>query len=244
MGIAYGALRFIFEEGLKQRWSGAALTLGRQDTGFGLDILKRAANEMAYPMAAASQHLNQARAENVPHDTFFRLLGFDTIDVLDVSDFEGANIIHDLNNGPLPARLANQFDLVFDGGTLEHVFDIATALSSLCQIVKVGGRIVHIGPMANCADHGFYSFSPTLFADFYATNGFDIQRLVICRFQDNPITDAWEYIEYDPKRWGTIGALDDAAYFVAVSARRLTRSTFDRKPQQAYYRDHAWRRVT
>jgi SAM-dependent methyltransferase len=239
MGIATGALRFILGEGVRERWSGAALTLGRQDTGFTLDTFKRAAREMAYPLAQV-RVLDQTSEKNVPHDMFFRLLGFDVLDVMDISGFEGANIIHDLNVPSLPTALANRFDLVFDGGTLEHVFDTAVAMKSLCQMVKVGGRILHISPMANCTDHGFYSFSPTLFADFYGTNAFEIQRLSICRFQDDPTTDDWEYIEYDPKRWGTIGALDDAAYFLVVSAKRLIHSTFDRKPQQTYYRERAW----
>src|SRR5581483_3040143 len=221
MGIAYGALRFFFEEGRQQRWTGRVLTLGRQDTAFSLKQLMQAAKDAGYELTPFSRSSGNS---TVPHDAFFRLLGFDGVDVLDASDFEGANIIHDLNN-PTSDDLADHYDLVFDGGTLEHVFDIATALKSISRIVKIGGRVVHISPMANCIDHGFYCFSPTLFADFYSTNGFQIRSISICRFKDNPAADHWEYIPYDPKRWGTIGALDDFAYFVLVSAMRTSEAT-------------------
>src|SRR5262245_52181276 len=55
-------------------------------------------------------------------EPLFRALGADTVESMDASEFEGATIIHDLNL-PIPARLREQFDVVYDGGSLEHVFD-------------------------------------------------------------------------------------------------------------------------
>src|ERR1700738_1241384 len=60
-------------------------------------------------------------------DYFFSLLGTKEIVAIDVSDYEGAHIVHDMNR-PIPDSLISSFDLVLDGGTLEHVFDFPTAL--------------------------------------------------------------------------------------------------------------------
>jgi hypothetical protein len=39
-------------------------------------------------------------------------------------------------------------------------------------MLKVGGRLIIMVPASNSIDHGFYSFSPTLFFDYFADNGF------------------------------------------------------------------------
>lgn len=52
----------------------------------------------------------------------FQGWGVAKLDVTDVSDFEGANILHDLNQ-PVDTRLHGVYDCVVDGGTLEHLFN-------------------------------------------------------------------------------------------------------------------------
>jgi hypothetical protein len=66
-----------------------------------------------------------------------------------------------------------RYDLVIDPGTIEHCFNVAQAFKNAAQAVKVGGHIFHIGSLS-MVNHAFYSFSPTLFYDFYKTNGFEI----------------------------------------------------------------------
>ena len=62
--------------------------------------------------------------------------------------------------------------MIIDGGTMEHIFHIPNVLNNIYRMLRVGGRIIHISPSSNYVDHGFYSFSPTLFYDFYQTNKF------------------------------------------------------------------------
>ena len=91
---------------------------------------------------------------------YFKSLGFNQVHSLDFSDFEGANIIHDLNI-PIKDGLTNSYDLIFDGGTLEHIFNLPEALKNIFLLLKTGGFIVHNLPSHNHVDHGFYMFSPT-----------------------------------------------------------------------------------
>lgn len=92
-------------------------------------------------------------------------LGATSVDSLDNSDFEGASVVHDLNV-PLLDPLG-PFDVVLDLGTLEHVFDVRTALSNVSSLASVGGRIVHVLPGNQFCGHGFWQFAPELFFSLY-----------------------------------------------------------------------------
>jgi SAM-dependent methyltransferase len=100
------------------------------------------------------------------------LLGAKEVVVTDVSDYEGAELILNLND-PVPEAQFGQFDVILDIGTLEHLFDVPTALGNLVKMLKIGGQIILIVPTTNSIDHGFYMFSPTLLFDFFQANGFD-----------------------------------------------------------------------
>jgi len=74
-------------------------------------------------------------------DRFFKeCLGVSHVNTLDYSSYEGADILHDLNQ-PVPANLKGRFDVVVEGGSLEHVFHFPIAIANLMQMTKVGGTI-------------------------------------------------------------------------------------------------------
>jgi hypothetical protein len=110
--------------------------------------------------------LRNATAKNAPgciySEPLFELLGANTVDSVDISDYEEATIIHDLTL-PIPNELKNKYSCVFDGGLLEHVFDYPTALKNAMDMVAVGGHIILVTPSNNFLGHGFYQFSPELF---------------------------------------------------------------------------------
>ena len=99
---------------------------------------------------------------------FFSLLGVE-ITSIDIVQARGDETIQDLN-GPLQPGLEQKFDIVFDGGTLEHCFNIAQAVRNFLGMAKVGGYILHANPF-NMPNHGFYNLNPTFYADFYESNG-------------------------------------------------------------------------
>src|SRR5207249_3920994 len=98
--------------------------------------------------------------------TFFKALGFSEVAAMDYSDFESARYIHDLNSSEPPEHLLENFDVIIDGGTIEHVFHIPNVLNSIHKMLRPHGRTIHMSPSSNHIDHGFYMFSPTLFWDF------------------------------------------------------------------------------
>jgi hypothetical protein len=74
-------------------------------------------------------------------DTFLtRFLDVRDLQAMDHSAYEGAAILHDLNQ-PLPEALHEQFDVVIDSGTIEHVFNLPVAIATCMQLVKRGGTL-------------------------------------------------------------------------------------------------------
>lgn len=109
--------------------------------------------------------------ERIHQDTLFRMLGFETVDSIDYFPNEKPSHVLDLNR-PLPEELWGRYSLVCDGGTIEHCFDVPEALANVVRLLRTGGLALHVSPLSGWIQHGFYQFSPNLFFDFYATNGF------------------------------------------------------------------------
>lgn len=100
--------------------------------------------------------------------SLFAALGIET-DFLDIHASRGIEIVADLNQ-PLPAELRGRYDLVYDGGTMEHCFNVGQVMRNICMLGTVGAFIVHINPM-NYYNHGFFNFNPTFYHDFYSQSG-------------------------------------------------------------------------
>lgn len=130
-----------------------------------------------------------------PADQFLtRFLDVCDLRALDHSDYEGAALAHDLNQ-PLPENLHEQFDVVIDSGTLEHVFNLPVAIASCMQLLKRGGTLFLSSPANNLCGHGFYQFSPELwFRLFRNVNGFTLTRLVL-------VTHPFPGIELSPRQF-------------------------------------------
>lgn len=112
-------------------------------------------------------------------ELFINKYGSTSVDSIDISDYEGATIVHDLNL-PVKEELHHKFDTIFDGGCLEHIFHINQALYNVSKMCKVGGQIIHILPANDFCGHGFWQFSPELFFSLYSEkNGYDYTKIYV-----------------------------------------------------------------
>jgi len=234
MGIAVGALEFLMNEGAARPWTGHVLTLGRQDTSVSGSDLCRVAAEHKLTLPPSLQRLAEQSTALTDHQ-LFHALGFSSVSAMDANLYEGADIAHDLNKREIPPGCERAFDLVFDGGTLEHVFDVPAALSVVAGMTAAGGRVVHLSPLSNCVDHGFYSFSPTFFSDFYLANGWVIKRIAVARFDSDPSRDPWTLTDYRSEDFSRLGILDSGTYFLLTCVESTKSSTGTVVPQQSYY---------
>lgn len=167
--------------------------------------------------------------------TVLTLLGAKSVEVMDISPIENPDHIIDLNN-KIDITYDKKFDVIFDIGTLEHIFDISTALENITRMIKPGGRIIFILPASNAIDHGFYQFSPTLLYDFFLSNGF--YNFECYLMEGNPLNylrkgNVWKYMGFG-KEYPLVTSSAVEVFFTAI------KSDIDyefKKPIQKIYLD-------
>jgi hypothetical protein len=134
--------------------------------------------------------------------------------VVDAARLRGMERIVDLNL-PLPGDLARSFDLVVDTGTCEHCFNVAQAFVNACEALDVNGMLVHAAPLTRI-NHGFWSFNPTIYPDFFEANGFELQLLTGVR---GNIREGLHPFNVDP--FARFDAPGEAALYVVAQRREL-----------------------
>jgi SAM-dependent methyltransferase len=207
------------------------LTLGRQR----LFLAPKATRNLLEQFGQSTPELEATLAKGDGYvDGLFELLGTKELVSVDFSGYEGASLIHDMNL-PLSADHVGQFDLVFDGGTLEHIFNFPCAIRSCMELVKVGGHLLLHTPTNNWCGHGFYQFSPELFFRVLsAENGYHVERMIAFEFYPN----SQLYEVTDPKHLGSRVELTHSNHQVLllVLAKRLhATDMFRHPPQQSDY---------
>lgn len=71
-----------------------------------------------------------------------------------------------------PVSLGEQFDILINAGTAEHIFDIGQFFRTVHDLTCPGGLMVHVMPFRGWLEHGFYSFNSTFYWDLAAANGY------------------------------------------------------------------------
>lgn len=205
MGIDINTSRFFisaYEDGVK---FGKTLTMGKQN-------LYATPSEVE-TLTLELQQLDSTKEYNLSPKGFAEPMfqAFETTQLLsmDKSDFEGADFLHDMNL-PIPNDYKEQFDVLYDGGTLEHIFNFPVAIQNEMEMVKVGGHLIIQTPTNNWSGHGFYQFSPELyFRVLSEANGYKIKRMVA--------------FEWGPNKWYEVSdPLDVEARVYVVNACRTS----------------------
>lgn len=94
-------------------------------------------------------------------ETFLQKIGYPAFQSMDISGYEGCDVTHDLNQ-PVPKALHGAFDVIIDGGTLEHVYNVPAALDNVYAMLAPGGVFISVNGLTGWAGHGFYQFGPEL----------------------------------------------------------------------------------
>jgi len=245
MAILTGKAEMLIEHHVTHPFGGRLLQLGRQEMMFSVATLR------ALLQKYRCQAHNEAELRRVPDPhrpatdkEFFGAFGFDVIDALDVSDFSGANVIYDMNSETPPTQI-NPYDCVYDGGTMEHVFHVPNFLRNIYHLLAEGGRIIHVNPASNSVEHGFYSFSPCLYHDYYSANEFRIEAAKLLdlgtRLRGVRIT---AYNCLPPiDRTLVDGYLRGNIHYVFFVATKTSTSKCGVIPQQGFY-ESVWRQET
>lgn len=193
---------------------GRILTLGKQKPLFTSEQLAKSIGVHKPPDGFDQSHV-------------FHALGFEHCESLDISDHEGVDHIFDLNDSETPPDLISRFDLVFTGGTLEHVFHVSQALRHAASFVRRDGLLVHLGPANGWINHGFYQLCPGLLLDYLKVNGWKLEMSALIDATDK---DHWHVM---PATHTVRHRAWRQQHFCV--ARRTARATTQRTPIQKRY---------
>jgi hypothetical protein len=211
---------------LQERSEKTVLTLGVQDCYFTYDSLAAFFHRHNIPYKSVtesdilyntgfpfSETLRKRYSHNIHQITMFEMLGFkrENIKSMDVMDLEGANYVHDLNN-PVDHKLHDQFDLILDAGTSEHIFGLKEAFMNLIAMTRINGFIVHFNP-SDLINHGFYNMTAELYESTYRVNGFDVEEIKYIFFPTDLKDMERFYIAYD---WLKVSNLMQPYYTLAA----------------------------
>src|SRR5260221_4574216 len=240
MGILRGIASLMIEEHQVRRFGGRLLQLGRQEIFFSaIDLARIAARRGFTPHNAAVHAAIADRRRPLTDLEFFGSFGFAEVAAADYSDFDGAELVYDMNRDDLPDAHRGAYDCVVDGGTMEHVFHAPNFLKNVFGLLRVGGRVIHVSPASNAVDHGFYSFSPCLFYEFYKANGWRIDACKLLNFGSRLLPIRMTAYDYAPPIPRTVldGYLAGTVHYNFFVATKTPEARGDLVPQQNFYQD-------
>lgn len=163
------------------------------------------------------------------------------VKALDVSDYEGAEIIHDMSQ-PVPDNLKSIADFIVDGSCLDNIFDPAQALRNLSMMLRPGGRIF-------LCNHGTMMMgaltaqSPEWYFDFFALNRYVDCQIWLAAFVGSPYAP-WKLHPWQPFDNEFKAAHPNPNYrgpkvgdfFSLVIAEKGFNATDDKTPVESFYR--------
>lgn len=232
MGLDVNGVRFLLYVHRRGVDLSSVAMIGRQSLHLSPRQMRHALREFGHALDASQvDRLFQA------HDGFaeglLSYLGAKTIHSFDISDYEGATHVHDMNR-PIPDAWKGQYALVLDGGSLEHVFHVSVALGNCMEMVRPTGHYMGISPVNNFMGHGFYQFSPEFF--FRALdedNGFAMDKLILV---ENRRGSRWYQARNPRDIRRRVTFTNSMPTYALVLARRTRMSgVFASTPQQSDY---------
>jgi SAM-dependent methyltransferase len=186
MGISLLHAELIVRESLFRPLPETVYLLGRQTVLFdketALRLIKRydlqpKTNETGIDTITVGAKQAQDRSY-ITDEGFFRLLGVKNIRAIDHSEYEGADIIVDLNK-PLPEKLANSAEFIFCGSVLDNIFDPATYIKNINRLLKPGGRLIDQN-ICSFHYHPYILVTPAWYFDYFCLNSFKDIKIYLC----------------------------------------------------------------
>jgi hypothetical protein len=97
--------------------------------------------------------------------------------------------ILDLNRDAPPSKWVNQFDMVINCGTLEHVIHQYNAISFIHAVIKTGGLWFEQPPSVGFLNHGYFNYNPLFYLDVGKANGYELLQGWYSPAGMYPVTD-------------------------------------------------------
>lgn len=168
-------------------------------------------------------------------ESFFELFTDARLNAVDVSDYEGADIVHDMCR-PVPEEHYGRFSFIFNGSCMDNLAGPLEFLRNTSRMLAPGGVVMHI-------EHGsrergaYLMYSPDYFFDFYALNGYADCKVYAAVCEGHHKSSEWTVFQWYPTEEHPLPLLyTRAGVMVVTIAEKAAQSSDDRIPLQAHYR--------
>jgi hypothetical protein len=210
------------------------LTLGRQGIHIYNYLMDKIASKYNIKL---SNDVYSPYCENL-----FKYFGFTNIDSIDYSAYENANIIHDMNLPISNNDLLNKYQYIYDGGTIEHIFNTPQVCENIINLLDIGGIFLSVTCNNNLSGHGMYQFSPEFFMSAFSEK-YGMKIISIYLAKVNSEVDNW--IRCDTRNsWRNMSKFNDnEEVYIITIAQKISNdrlSLITNSPQQYSYEKVDW----
>lgn len=248
MGLPAPVAEMLFCENQFKSINGEVGFIGRQTTYLRQNSLNHLAIKysLSIPTDFSIEYDSSTRSNSflgghfITDRSLMKYLGAKSYKAIDVSDYEGADIVCDLSRD-IPRNLHNSFDFIFDGSCLDNIFNPASALMNISRLLKPSGRVVLMNH-ATWMNNPYSIFSPSWFFDYFAANAYDDCQIFLGVFTNNQDLHlgpmSLYFYNWSPVRDGAIPPLAvGTQILLIVFAEKGSGSTNEVSPVQRQYRD-------
>lgn len=249
MGIDTASLHAILKSFRYVKNRNKILTLGRQQIHIPINTVADICTEYK----VANFNSNSTGMYSYCEKFFENALGCQQpVMSIDYSEYEKCMIVHDMNRSirANPLMAGQKFDYIYDGGTIEHVFNLPQVLENVINLLEDDGIFCSVTCNNNFSGHGFYQFSPELFyRAFSADYGMCVEEMFLAQNHTHPTE--WIKLEQPSKQIPRIENKFDSKLpvYIITIARKLSsahkkKSLLDYPPYQYGYEENDWKAGT
>lgn len=171
-------------------FKGRSLVIGQQAVYFEEDFAQKILNKNKIffndkitlkngKFTNINEFIRKKFSKRINSEYLFKMLGSTDVDHLDFEkEKDDVDVVSNLNED-ISNDLKNKYNNIIDMGSIEHVFNITRLLKNYLKMLKINGYLVISTQSSNMIDHGYYSFSPIFFYDFFEINGFEVNNLYL-----------------------------------------------------------------
>lgn len=131
-------------------------------------------NRLLSDLEKAQQDPGPAGQRQIAKIFYSTLLDQESLTAIDLFGSDEALML-DVNQ---PLALGKQFDICFNFGTAEHVFNLFQLFKSVHEATRPGGLMIHGTALSGWYDQGFYNFKPEYYWALAAKNGYEVLAMV------------------------------------------------------------------
>ncbi len=247
MGLPRQVAEIILQEHLYKPIQGEILLCGRQTVQVSPNGAKKLLTKYGVPIREGVEPEVDKVTRAAPGDpkildrSFFELFTDARFNAVDLTDYEQANIIHDMCT-PIGEDLVGRFSFIYNGSCMDNVSSPAQFLVNTSRMLEPNGVVCHLehGSPASCA---YIMYSPDIFLDYYAANKYVDCKVYVALFEGDLHTTHWNVFQWDPivVRSGLVhytqSTIDTQSDRLLITiAEKGPDSTDDVLPVQAQYR--------